>query len=126
MCNSNIRYKVPLIDFARYGTEARKITRPDVLVGEYDIRCPLFKEGDILDANATFNFIQGLCQDGQMFEMLDEGRNKITERLDSIEQTTDVNNEYIIEQIDEIKNAISSIQEEIESLKSLINKESTT
>ena len=52
-----IKDRHPLIDFAYYGSKARRHAHPDVLIGEHCAH-PLFKEGDILDANAIFNLIK--------------------------------------------------------------------
>lgn len=52
-----IKDRYPLIDFAQYGSRARRNMRPNVLIGDY-CALPLFKDGDILDANAIFNLIK--------------------------------------------------------------------
>lgn len=52
-----IKDKHALRDLAHYGTEARLHMHPDVLIGNYPTNKPLFREGDILDANATLNLI---------------------------------------------------------------------
>lgn len=52
-----IKNKHALIDLARHGTLARKHIHPDLLIGNY---CPgknVFREGDILDANAVLNLV---------------------------------------------------------------------
>ena len=54
--NLCIKDKHALTDLARFGTQARKHMHPDVLIGNH-ARCPSFKEGDILDANATYDLI---------------------------------------------------------------------
>lgn len=48
-----IKDKHPLVDLTKFGTRARKTMHPDVLIGTYPKGCAFFKEGDILDANAT-------------------------------------------------------------------------
>lgn len=67
-----IKDRHPLIDFAYYGSKARRHAHPDVLIGEHCAH-PLFKEGDILDANAIFNLIK--CtrwKEWQSVEKIDE------------------------------------------------------
>lgn len=54
-----IKEKHSLVDLARYGTRSRKNIHPDVLIGLHPCP-PLFKEGDILDANAVLNLIKSL------------------------------------------------------------------
>ena len=54
-----IKDKYALIDFAKHGTAARKYMHPDVLIGNH-VDYPSFKEGDILDANATFDLVMRL------------------------------------------------------------------
>lgn len=55
--NLGIKNRHPLRDLAHFGTDARRHMHPDVLIGNYPGNRPLFREGDILDANATFNLI---------------------------------------------------------------------
>ncbi len=67
-----IKDRYPLIDFAQYGSRARRNMRPNVLIGDY-CALPLFKDGDILDANAIFNLIK--CtrwKEWQSVEKIDE------------------------------------------------------
>lgn len=45
-----------MIDLTTYGSRSRKKIHSDVLIGEHPIDS-LFKEGDILDANATLNLV---------------------------------------------------------------------
>lgn len=52
-----IKNKHSLRDLAHYGTESRKDMHPDVLIGDHPTNVPFFREGDILDANATLNLI---------------------------------------------------------------------
>ena len=54
-----IKEKHSLVDLARYGTRSRKNIHPDVLIGLHPCP-PLFREGDILDANAVLNLIKSL------------------------------------------------------------------
>lgn len=64
-----IKDKHPLIDLARYGTKSRKSIHPDLLVGEH-CGYPLFREGDILDGNATLNLIQCAYDQDRVYRML--------------------------------------------------------
>lgn len=52
-----IKKKHALKDLAQFGTAARKDMHPNVLIGNYPPSHPVFKEGDILDANATLNLV---------------------------------------------------------------------
>lgn len=54
-----IKDKHALRDLARFGTEARRHMHPDVLIGNH-AEYPRFREGDILDANATFDLVMRL------------------------------------------------------------------
>ena len=67
-----IKDRHPLIDFAYYGSKARRHAHPDVIIGEHS-PYPLFREGDILDANAIFNLIKCTrCKEWQSVEKIDE------------------------------------------------------
>ena len=54
-----IKEKHSLVDLARYGTRSRKNIHPDVLIGLHPCP-PVYKEGDILDANAILNIINNI------------------------------------------------------------------
>lgn len=54
--NLHLKDKYPLLDLATLGTRARRYVRPDVMVS--DEKYGVFKEGDILDANATYQLIK--------------------------------------------------------------------
>lgn len=61
-----IKKKQALKDLAQFGTSARRDMHPNVLIGNYPPSHPVFKEGDILDANATLNLVlqnRGKCHD---------------------------------------------------------------
>lgn len=51
-----IKDKHKFIDLATYGSQARTEVRPDVYIGSE--RSTPFKEGDLLDANATYSLMQ--------------------------------------------------------------------
>jgi hypothetical protein len=54
--NLHLKDKYPLLDLATLGTRARRYVRPSVMVS--DEKYGVFKEGDILDANATYQLIK--------------------------------------------------------------------
>lgn len=121
MCNPNIKNRIPIIDLARFGTEARKEIRPNLLVGLYDACDPAFKEGDILDANATLNLIKQLFNNESIFEMIhDEGRT-ILKRVSDVQQVVDENSEDVSEQINDIHSALEEIRQQISELQASIN-----
>lgn len=82
-----IKDKYSLVDLARYGTRARKHIHSDVLVGLHPAH-PMFKEGDILDANATFNLIQCAYDQDRVYRMLsqkiEDFEADVTEKVDTI------------------------------------------
>lgn len=78
MYKLRIKDKHSLVDLATFGTKARKKIHSEVLIGEKACQ-PAFKEGDILDANATFNLIQDTY-----------GQNAITKFVNK--QETQINN----------------------------------
>jgi len=63
-----IKGKHPLRDLAHFGTDARRHAHPDVLIGNYPLDRPLFREGDILDANATLNLILDNKQEAATYD----------------------------------------------------------
>ena len=69
MINKNwIKDKHSLVDLAKFGTRARKLMHPDVLIGAYPPGCAIFKEGDILDANATATLAHDIYEQGGWYE----------------------------------------------------------
>lgn len=122
MCNPGIKNRIPVINLARFGTESRKDIRPDLLIGLYDICNPAFKEGDILDANATLNLIKKLFNNESIFEMIhDEGRT-ILKRVNDIQQVTDENSEEVAQQINDIHTVLEQMQQQISDLQAAVNK----
>lgn len=59
--NLHIKDKFELIDLARPGTQARKYVRPYVMISS-SAQDSVFKEGDILDANATTNLVNDVVK----------------------------------------------------------------
>lgn len=104
-----IKNKFPLIDFAKYGTLGRKKMHPDLLIGNYPTEAPLFKEGDILDANAVYDLI--LCNNDAL------GVVRMTDRLRKAEQGLEDTNELV----DENSHNIEENRSNIEELQSNVN-----
>lgn len=118
MYNPKLKDKHSLVDLATYGTEARKSVHSDVLIGDYPRECPVFKEGDILDANATLNLIQDAYCQGKVFEVFSKEGQIIAKRLDDIESTVKENNTVLSDRIIDLED---KQQEDINRLKSNIN-----
>lgn len=102
MYNPQIKEKHNLIDLAKYGTESRKSIHSDVLIGTHPDK-PLFREGDILDGNATLNLIQGAYNEGKVFEVFSKEGQKIATRLDNIEQSTSDNYNELSQQVSDLQ-----------------------
>lgn len=102
MYNPRLKDKKALVDLARYGTEARKSIHPDVLIGEHCVKCPPFREGDILDANATVNLIGDTLDCCEVFQTFDEEGQRIAERLDNLEQTQSENYTELSDRVDSL------------------------
>ena len=102
MYNPRLKDKHALVDLARYGTEARKSIHPDVLIGEHCVKCPPFREGDILDANATVNLIGDTLNCCEVFQTFDEEGQRIAERLDNLEQTQSENYTELSDKVDSL------------------------
>ena len=98
-----IKNKFPLIDFAKYGTLGRKKMHPDLLIGNYPTETPLFKEGDILDANAVYDLI--LCNNDAL------GVVRMTDRLRKAEQGLEDTNKLVDENNQNIEENRSNIEE---------------
>lgn len=69
MYKTYIKDKHSLVDLARYGSKSRKNVHSDVLIGEHP-PFPMFKEGDILDANATLNLVNCIYDQGKIYKTL--------------------------------------------------------
>ena len=110
-----IKNKFPLIDFAKYGTLGRKKMHPDLLIGNYPTEAPLFKEGDILDANAVYDLI--LCNNDAL------GVVRMTDRLRKAEQGLEDTNELVDENrqaIEEVRQSVGENNQNIEENRSNI------
>lgn len=102
MYNPQIKEKHNLIDLAKYGTESRKSIHSDVLIGTHPDK-PLFREGDILDGNATLNLIQGAYNEGKVFEVFSKEGQKIATRLNNIEKSTSDNYNELSQQVSDLQ-----------------------
>lgn len=106
-----IKDKYPLIDFAKYGTKARLRMHPDLLIGSHPICKQLFKEGDILDANAVYDLI--LCNNDAL------GVVRMTDRLRKAEQGLEDTNKLVDENnqnIEENRNNIEELQSDVSTI----------
>ena len=111
-----IKDKHPLIDLARYGTKSRKSVHPDLLIGTHP-PYPIFKEGDILDGNATFNLIQCACdQHGiheDLFEKIDDTEKKLEKEINTISQSvSEIENKYD-GNFEEVETQLQQVTEDI-------------
>lgn len=132
MYNPRLKSKESLVDMSTYGTDSRKRMHSTVLIGDHCEYHPMFKEGDILDANATLNLIQDTYDQNKVFQTFSEEGRQIAERLDEIEQTSsdniseitdtiaDINNE-VSSQIENIRSDVNSIQQQIPELKRVVD-----
>lgn len=122
-----IKDKHSLVDLTRYGTRARKHIHPDVLIGNYPEQHPLFKEGDILDGNATFNLIQCAYDQDRVYKILssriqqtEEHINDVEEKISDSATKQDVNN-AINEIVDVHNQDTQSINSNINQIQQQIN-----
>lgn len=126
-----IKDKYSLVDLTRYGTKARKHVHSDVLIGGHP-PVPMFKEGDILDGNATFNLIQCAYDQDRVYKMVSKEINEFetttNENIDRIEKQThqsieDLNNRHTsdVEQIntslEQVTNDINQCQSDLQETK---------
>ena len=118
MYNPRLKDKHSLVDLSRYGTESRKSVHPDVLIGDYPRECPAFKEGDILDANATLNLIQDTYCCGKVFEVFSREGQVIAKRLDDVEDAIEETNTTLSERITNLE---GKEEEDINKLKQHVN-----
>lgn len=120
-----IKDKYSLVDLARYGTRARKHIHSDVLVGLHPAH-PMFKEGDILDANATFNLIQCAYDQDRVYRMLSQEiqdfETNVTDKVDSINDQVEGFDERITQVETKSQQAIDNIAQLSEDLQQAIEK----
>lgn len=106
-----IKDKYSLVDLTRYGTKARKHVHSDVLIGGHP-PVPMFKEGDILDGNATFNLIQCAYDQDRVYKMVSKEINEFEKTVN--ENVESINNGYeeMSEKVDNaVEHAIRSVQD---------------
>lgn len=126
MNNLRFKDKHPLLDLVKYGTRARKLMRPEVLIGDHDPNCAMFKDGDILDANAVLNLIlnyAGCCCNCEGKEEKPVDTTEITERIDELNTKVDENNADVLETLNSLTER--HIREVAELRNSIINIELT-
>lgn len=80
-----IKERHSLVDLATYGTKSRKKIHSEVLIGNHPYN-PIFKEGDILDANATFNLIQDTYDQEKVNKILHDFMQEEEDHLDELEK----------------------------------------
>lgn len=84
MYKAYIKDKHSLVDLARYGSKSRRSVHSDILIGEHP-PFPMFKEGDILDANATLNLVNCAYDQGKVYKSLsakiDSVKEEVTESI---------------------------------------------
>ena len=120
-----IKEKHSLVDLARYGTRSRKNIHPDVLIGLHPCP-PVYKEGDILDANAILNIINNIpATNNKKYEdlisiikrnkeQIEKSVKEISDREEQLENTVeelehkydqDIQDlrQYVVEEIDNSK-----------------------
>lgn len=122
-----IKEKHSLVDLARYGTRSRKNIHSDVLVGVHPYP-PIYKEGDLLDANATLDLIKNLYGQGKVYETLETQikRNKaqaeqsIKQLLDKEEQLEETVAELEEKYDPDIQNIKQYVAQEIDKAKTMI------
>lgn len=102
MYNPQIKDKYSLIDLTRYGTKARKHVHSDVLIGTHP-PFPLFKEGDILDANAVLNLMQSAYDQDKVYKIL-------SERIDEVEEAVNDNFYAVHEDIRTVQTSVTDLE----------------
>lgn len=102
MYNPQIKDKYSLIDLTRYGTKARKHVHSDVLIGTHP-PFPLFKEGDILDANAVLNLMQSAYDQDKVYKVL-------SERIDEVEEAVNDNFHAVYEDIRTVRTSVADLE----------------
>lgn len=98
-----IKEKHSLVDLARYGTRSRKNIHPDVLVGVHPCP-PVYKEGDLLDANAVLNLIKSL----------DPSKNNQYEEIKTIVKRNKEQAERAIKDVSDREEQLENVVEELE------------
>lgn len=107
-----IKEKYSLVDLARFGTRARKHIHSDVLIGGHP-PVPMFKEGDILDGNATFNLIQCAYDQDRVYKMVSQEINEFETNVNNVVEN--INNGYE-DMSQKVDNAVEYIRQSAEDL----------
>lgn len=104
--NLHIKNKFELVDLVKFGTQARKYVKPYVMFS--DSSNGIFKDGDMLDANATYNLSKHLV-DNAVAEIQSQILKHVVltqEEYDALE-TYEPNTIYlIIEQTEETEQSL--------------------
>ena len=111
MYKSYIKDKHSLVDLARYGSKSRKNVHSDVLIGEHP-PFPMFKEGDILDANATLNLVNCAYDQGIVYKTLST---RIKELEDQVTGNTNQHSSEIQQVSDKCKQDVEQLKEYIDT-----------
>lgn len=111
MYKTYIKYKHSLVDLARYGSKSRKNVHSDVLIGEHP-PFPMFKEGDILDANATLNLVNCAYDQGIVYKTLST---RIKELEDQVTGNTNQHSSEIQQVSDKCKQDVEQLKEYIDT-----------
>ena len=101
MYKPQIKDKHSLVDLATYGSKSRRKIHSEVLIGEHPYP-PKFKEGDILDANATFNLIQDTYDQEKINDALSKFVDKQEAELNELEERVYKNQEATNEALEEM------------------------
>lgn len=112
MYKSYIKDKHSLVDLARYGSKSRRSVHSDVLIGDHP-PFPIFKEGDILDANATYNLIQCAYDQGKVYKAL-------SAKIDSVESEM---TEGINQCSSEIQQVVEKHDQDVQELKQYVDEQ---
>lgn len=100
MYKPQIKDKHSLVDLATYGSKSRRNIHSEVLIGEHPYP-PIFKEGDILDANATFNLIQDTYDQEKINDALSRFIDKQEAELHKLEERVYKNQEITNKALEE-------------------------
>lgn len=114
MYKPQIKEKHSLVDLATYGTESRKDIHSGVLIGSYQGK-PMFKEGDILDANATLNLIQDSYDKAKLNTVIAKFIEKINKDIAFLQDKIRNNQEDTDEAFEEVNEKIDQLEQKHDS-----------
>lgn len=112
MYKPQIKDKHSLVDLATYGSKSRRKIHSEVLIGEHPYP-PIFKEGDILDANATFNLIQDTYDQEKINDALSKFVDKHEAEFHELEERVYKNQEIMNEALEEMGEKIDDALETV-------------